>query len=151
MSRRTAVSMRDIIWLINPDKDRVDDLQSKLKQVTGQLLVDISFEFNTKRDGRQQEISLKVRRNTVFIYKEILHNIVKHADASSVKIDFANYQKEITLMVKDDGKGFNTDGLTDDGIGLKSVQKRADDIKARLQINSSPGKGTCVSIIIPIT
>lgn len=151
ISRQTAVSMRDIIWLINPEKDRLDDLQNKLKQITEQLLVDVSFEFNTKGDVSREGIPLHVRRNTIFIYKEILHNILKHANAASVEIDFINYQKKLTLLVKDDGKGFHKNGFTEDGIGLKSMQQRANDMNARLQIDSSPGNGTTVDIVIPVT
>ena len=151
ISRQTAVSMRDIIWLINPDKDRLDDLQYKLKQITEQLLVDVAFKFNTKGDGSREGIPLHIRRNTVFIYKEILHNILKHASAASVEIEFIIHHKELTLLVKDNGIGFHKDGDTGDGIGLTSMRQRANDMNARLQIDSAPGEGTTVRLVIPVT
>lgn len=151
ISRETAVGMRDIIWLINPEKDLMEDLRFKLKQIASQLLVDIPFEFHADTQNKQRALSLHTRRNTVFIFKEILHNIIKHSEADKVVIRLSYQVGSLMLLVSDNGKGFDFFGVDGEGIGLKSISKRCEEINARLQIDSYPGEGTRFDIHIPIT
>lgn len=151
ISRQTAVGMRDIIWLINPEKDQMEDLQFKLKQIASQLLVDIPFKFYADTQSQKRALSLHTRRNTVFIFKEILHNIIKHSGAEKVEIRLSHQAGKLILFVSDNGRGFDPSGIDGEGIGLKSINKRCDEINARLQIDSSPAEGTRFDIRIPIT
>lgn len=151
ISRQTAVAMRDIIWLINPGKDQVEDLQFKLKQVASQLLVDTPYEFRAGTRDHQQVIPLQIRRNTVFIFKEILHNIIKHSGASTVEISLLHHTKKMVLSVNDNGIGFDPATTNGDGIGLQSIRRRSDEMGASLQIQSTPGGGTRFEVTIPIT
>ena len=78
--------------------------------------------------------------------KEALHNIVKHAQASVVKIRFERGEKTFRIKVEDDGKGFEISGTRPLGNGLKNMKRRMESIGAKLEINASPGKGTQLEI-----
>jgi len=151
ISRQTAVAMRDIVWLINPEKDQLEALRFKLKQIASQLLVDIPYEFHTDIDNKDQVVPLHIRQNMIFIFKEMLHNIIKHSGANKVEISFFRRKNSMMLSASDNGKGFDPSGVDGDGIGLNSIRRRCDEMNARLQIESCGEEGTRFEILIPIT
>ena len=93
----------------------------------------------------------------VFIFKalqELIHNVSKHAQAKRITIDTKWGTDRIELKVTDDGKGFDTSffqsGLSNDCcFGLFSIGERLSYAGGDIDINSSPGKGTCVTITTP--
>jgi signal transduction histidine kinase len=85
------------------------------------------------------------------IVQEALTNIVRHAKAQQVKIDLFNDGETLRLSVRDDGCGFATDmasqrALAGDSMGVLGMHERAAFIGGQLGIQSSPGKGTHVSL-----
>ena len=79
------------------------------------------------------------------ILEEHLNNILKHADASFVKISFDSIEDELILKVSDNGKGFKMNQKRS-GIGIPNMISRAESLGGRLTINSAPGLG-CVLIV----
>ena len=83
------------------------------------------------------------------VVQEALSNAARHSGASSVWIDATVKGPEIVLEVGDDGRGL--DPLErGEGLGLAGMEERAAILTARLDIRSSPGRGTVVRLIIPI-
>ena len=82
------------------------------------------------------------------IIQEALSNVVKHAEATEVRIEIWRGPKRIDIAITDDGKGFDplevyTNGSrTPGGFGLSSMTERARIIGGSLDITSSPGNGT---------
>jgi signal transduction histidine kinase len=81
------------------------------------------------------------------MYKEILHNIVKHSNAKKVTVLVDHQHDAFTLTVRDDGVGFDH---TEDfpGNGMKSLKLRADEINGHLKIDSIKDVGTTVTIML---
>lgn len=75
----------------------------------------------------------------MLIYKEVLHNITKHASANSVAIDFLIYRKHLILKIKDDGKGFIPGSYPGNGLG--NMQRRAELLGGKLDLHTEPGEG----------
>ena len=84
------------------------------------------------------------------ILKETLNNVVKHAQATRVKILFDLEKDEMLWRIDDDGKGFEPapDNALDDG--LRNIRQRAAALGGHAEIKSFPGKGTRVSVRIPL-
>ena len=81
------------------------------------------------------------------LFKEALQNVVKHADASSVRVEVRYHAPQLTLTVRDDGNGF--DGNRPDlGNGLVLMKQRAAKHKGTLQVSSTPGAGTTVRLSV---
>ena len=78
------------------------------------------------------------------ILQEIIHNSIKHAQAKNLYIGFGYEEERIVIFAKDDGIGFDVAKIkeTSGGLGLKSIESRADILNCLMLIESSPGKGT---------
>lgn len=84
--------------------------------------------------------------------RELLVNVVKHAQAKRVTLTVENKDDEVGVIVKDDGVGFNVDEASarDKGYGLFSIRERVRHLGGRVEISSQPGNGTSVLIAIPL-
>lgn len=77
------------------------------------------------------------------IVQELLHNTLRHAQAGRCRIALHHYQQKVLLIVEDDGKGFAPAAMrnTKGGLGLKSIESRAQVLGARSLLRTAPGKG----------
>jgi signal transduction histidine kinase len=85
------------------------------------------------------------------LFQEILSNILRHAQASVIKITIDQTKDNLSLLVRDNGKGFILEEKlkASDGLGLSNLQKRTLMMDGNFTINSNPGLGTEVQISIP--
>jgi signal transduction histidine kinase len=89
---------------------------------------------------------------TVFrIFQEVLTNVARHAQATSVKVDLRVSREELTLQVADNGVGIaGNDARGRNSLGLLGMQERAQLFGGEVHISGAPGKGTTVSVRIPL-
>ena len=123
--------------------DLIQDLIQKIQlERSHQLTIDDSVNWSL--------IGSVVKMHTYRILQEATMNIQKHAEASFVFIKFSLNEsaKEIELIIKDDGKGFNNQKKP--GIGLKNIKSRVDEVHGKISIDSKLGNGTKISIFIPL-
>ena len=80
------------------------------------------------------------------IAQETLNNVAKHADATSVEITLQGDASEVTLEIRDDGKGFNTQAEAPGHLGLAIMRERALAVGGELAIESGPGQGTALTL-----
>ena len=85
------------------------------------------------------------------LLQEIINNIIKHAQATEIYIDAQLKTGTLSLIVQENGVGFNPDEIKarKSGMGLNSIYKRIEMINGKLILNSAPGEGTSISIEIP--
>ncbi len=87
------------------------------------------------------------------IVQELVNNVIKHAAAKNVlvQVHLSGQEKLLAITVEDDGKGFDTTALDQsDGIGWRNIQNRIEFLKGKLDVQSTPGKGTSIMIEITI-
>ncbi len=85
------------------------------------------------------------------VIQESVSNAIKHSKAERLDINIHKDEKEITLMIEDNGVGFNKENLSEnDGIGIKNITSRVEYLKGTIDISSSEGKGTLIAIHIPL-
>ena len=93
---------------------------------------------------------MQQRKNLYLIFKEAVNNAAKYADCSSVNVNVTKEDHHIRLHIADNGKGFILSDCSY-GNGLKNMQARAAEIHGKISIESEPGKGTNISLSMPIT
>jgi ligand-binding sensor domain-containing protein len=145
---QTIDAMRDIIWFINPQNDASQDILFKMKETAAKLLIGIDWSFNFSPAIRLDILSLEVRRNIFLVYKEVLTNVVRHAEAKKCSVELIKDSNRLDIIIQDNGKGFDIRNVKMN-YGLLSIKKRAENIKAKLEITSELGKGTRVILKVP--
>lgn len=118
-------------------KDSIDYLSHSFRLAGTVFNVDIHLEEAIMPEA------LKV--NLYRIVQEQLSNILKHAEASQVKLSMIQGERILSLDISDNGKGFDTNRKTN-GIGLTNIHQRAEAYNGKVNIESSPGKGCLLHI-----
>jgi len=143
--------LRDIIWCISPDHDTLESMELRMRSVARTLLVHLTHEFRATGMAATA-VEMGARRHLFLIYKELLHNIVRHAHASHVAISLDATHQRLCLEVADNGSGMSSG--PSEGRGIKSIRRRVQEIGADLRIDSTPGGGgttVCVVVHMPRT
>lgn len=83
--------------------------------------------------------------------QEIVQNTIKHSGAKNLELAIKKEKKEILILAKDDGKGFDAENLKKNspGLGLKSIESRIEILKGTYILQSAPDKGTTYFIRVP--
>jgi len=143
-----------LVWELRPTA--LDDLGLRAALANyiqdWSVRVSVSAELHTAgltTDRLGSEIETTLYR----IAQEALNNIAKHARAGHVEIILERRPDHVSLIVEDDGVGFDPAGVDADrrGFGLLGMQERAALVGATLQIESAPGEGTTVLVRMPTT
>ncbi len=154
--RELVDSMADIVWSMNPRRDDVRSLVLRVRQFASDLLESkgIDWEFTPPEELENVKISPDVRRHVLSIFKEALHNIVRHSACKSVSLHLQLNEGFLEAEIQDDGCGFKVprDGSTwrCAGAGLMNIQRRAVEMHGKLEIQSSPGTGTRLRLRVPL-
>ncbi|MBN1318712.1 MAG: GAF domain-containing protein [Anaerolineales bacterium] len=95
------------------------------------------------------ELNETAEEELYLIAMEALNNALKHAGATSITVNFRVIDDQVELEIADDGQGFDCHGKSR-GVGLASMQERAQKLGGSLMIHSFLGKGTSVKVILPV-
>ncbi len=112
----------------------------------------IKTEF-TVGDRAIPSLSPQIELQVIRIVQEALSNVRKHAGATRAKVKVVAADNEVTIMVEDDGKGFDFESTKGDWtkFGLRNMKERADSVRGNLLIESAPENGTKVTLSLPLT
>lgn len=150
-SQRMMDAMDDIVWSIKPSNDSMQKIAARMREFAINVLEakEIEMDFRIDDDVFDVKLNMEARRDFFLIFKEAVNNAAKYSNASQVTIQLGLHGKRLVLVVSDDGVGFVPDEA-DNGNGLGNMLKRADAMKARIQISSVPGNGTHVTLNVPV-
>ena len=96
-------------------------------------------------------LPLEFKRDLFLIYKEVLNNIVRHAEADNVLILIDCRRNRLEMLIEDTGRGFNNlDQEFREGNGLRNLRMRAQAIGANLKVRSALSEGTRINITVPM-
>ncbi|HSU28872.1 MAG TPA: sensor histidine kinase [Chitinophagaceae bacterium] len=150
-SRKMLDAMADIVWTINPENDQFEKIILRMRSFAYELLgaKNIDFEFIADEEVAKLKLPMDVRKNLYLIFKEATNNMVKYSGASKAMFTISGEKKIMTLMIRDNGKGFDIQ-TSRGGNGLKNMKKRAEEIGAKISIDSHPGDGTTIELSIAV-
>ncbi len=148
-ARKMLDAMADIVWTINPENDQFEKIILRMRSFAYELLgaKKIDFEFIANDDVTKMKLPMDMRKNLYLIFKEATNNMVKYSDASKASFSISGTKEKLTMMIRDNGKGFDMTKLSE-GNGLKNMKRRAEEIGAQLLIESFPGSGTTIQLSI---
>ncbi len=101
--------------------------------------------------GLENRISNDMEITIFRIIQELVTNIVKHAQATEASISLTQHDSELNMMIEDNGKGFKVGKLEEkDGMGLGNIERRVEHLEGSMEVDSALGRGTNISIDIPL-
>jgi len=139
--------LSDIVWLLNPEQAHMQKLFEKLEEYARQLAQIKSIEVIADIADKIAllELPIEVRKNIYLICKEAINNAVKYSQATVLEIHASDFDQNLKIIIRDNGVGFHQDTIKK-GNGLANMQNRAHEIDAKLDFDSSPDKGTRLSL-----
>jgi signal transduction histidine kinase len=109
---------------------------------------DLTITFDDELDDA--EIPFELRRFLFRTLRELLFNVKKHSQSSEAYVRLTSKQSHVELEVADHGLGFDRDSLdSGQGFGLFSLQERAHALGGTVELDSSAGRGTRVTVVLP--
>jgi signal transduction histidine kinase len=148
VAQQTTASMRDIVWLISPGEKTTDDLAARLRSSAASLLA--GMEWTWSAGDLRGTLPLDAQRDVLLILKEALHNVRKHAGAKRVDIRLDEPAgRSFRMEIADEGRGFDAGNAA--GHGLANMQRRAQRLRGQLIVDSAPGRGTRLTLTLPLS
>jgi two-component sensor histidine kinase len=139
------------IAALHPDADHGGDFLVALDHSTRELLHsrnDASMPIRFVREGSPRPLSTPVRDALFHIGREAIANMLRHAHAVNMELSLRYEPKLVILVIRDDGIGFQ-DSQQSAGFGIRGMQRRCTKIGARMELETAPGHGTCITIRAP--
>jgi PAS domain S-box-containing protein len=137
--------MRALIFELRPDALEKEGLVAALSRHTEAILARYHLAVETVF-CEEPSAPLDVKEALYRIAVESMNNAVKHAQATRISLRLQTQDGIITLEVVDDGVGFDPQGEYPGHLGLRSMQERAAQIGAALEVESAPGRGAQVKV-----
>ena len=151
-TRELVSALYETVWAVNPENDNLDALASYLCQLGNQLCSQAQLRCRLEVPDLPAQVALssQVRHNLIMAVKEALHNILKHARASEVRIRINFAASVLSICIQDDGGGFDP-ASKPPGNGLGHFKRRMEAIGGSLIIESTLAVGTRVTLRLPVT
>ncbi|HEY6987008.1 MAG TPA: two-component regulator propeller domain-containing protein [Bryobacteraceae bacterium] len=150
VSRELSESMGDIVWSVDPGRDRLRDLLQRMRRFASDLLSGSNIEFRFDVTAREQDIHIApgMRREIYLVFKEALNNVVRHSGCSCAEIAISVDNSWLELKVQDNGNGLNRNS-NEGGHGIASMRERTQRIGGQFQLE--PGKlgGLLITVRVP--
>jgi signal transduction histidine kinase len=134
----------DIVWSIKPDNDALPELVARMRSFAAQTLESMGVEltFQVKGDLQKLQIPMEVRQQLYLLFKEIVNNAAKHAQATEMTISLVTDGRTFDIKMEDNGIGFDSTQVRSGGNGVKNIRQRAAQIDAVCELRTAPGLGT---------
>ena len=151
MIDQAVTEVRRISQNLMPNSLRINGLRAGIQQLANDL--EHIHGLNTTLDIVENLDSTLSNQQEISIYRiiqEACNNVVKHSEAKSLFLQLSQFQKELILIIEDDGKGFEiaSDYPT---IGIKSIKTRVTHLNGTIDIDSKQDQGTTITVNIPLS
>jgi PAS domain S-box-containing protein len=150
LTRGALAEMRTLLLELRPatlTEVGMEELLRQLSEATrGRARVPVTLEIDGVDALPPDALPPDVKTAFYYVAQEALNNVVKHAHAQQIDIFFGAQADGATLIVRDDGQGFDSSLVTPEHLGLQIMRERTESIDAVLEIQSRPGAGTQVRI-----
>jgi two-component sensor histidine kinase len=145
ISRESVAAMSDIVWAINPKKDSLDDMVSRMRRFAGEAFAarGVELEFRGPEHESALRLDHETRRELFLVFKEAVTNAVRHSGCARAEVELRVDGRRLVLAVSDDGRGFDPSAPSE-GNGLESMRRRAGALGGTLDVDSGAAGGAAV-------
>jgi len=157
LARRTSKEIRQMLFTLRPLILESEGLSAALQDLANKVQETHHQQVLVEADPKVEE-QMEVGKQGVvfFIVEEAVNNARKHAKAEHIRIRLRKRGEMALLEIQDDGVGFDVQSVEEDyqrrgSLGMINLQERAEMVNGVLRIDSTPGRGTNVTVSIPLS
>jgi signal transduction histidine kinase len=157
LARRTSKEIRQMLFTLRPLILESEGLSAALQDLANKVQETHHQQVLVEADPKVEE-QMEVGKQGVvfFIVEEAVNNARKHAKAEHIRIRLRKRGEMALLEIQDDGVGFDVQSVEEDyqrrgSLGMINLQERAEMVNGVLRIDSAPGRGTNVTVSIPLS
>jgi signal transduction histidine kinase len=153
MVRRSQAETHRAVWDLRESAHEPPDLVTSLTKMLDGLSTDGGAKVDLTCVGEQRGLPAAVGGQLLRVAQEAVTNALKHGEASRIGVELRFAQDRLTLIVRDDGRGFDAEhppSASSGHFGLFGMRERAIKLEADLRVTSRPGEGTAIQIDVPL-
>lgn len=139
---------RRSVMALRPRKPEGTDLLGALRALADRLLAGTGIQVAFKLEGRPRPLREALEEELIRMAQELMTNALRHGRARNLEVVLAYEARRVRLAIRDDGQGFDP-GAKAGGYGMRSIRETLRTLKGRLEVESRPGAGARVTIILP--
>ncbi len=140
---------RRSVMTLRPRRPAGTDLLGALHELADRLLTGTDIQVELAQSGRARPLSDHLEEELLRMGREALTNALRHGRAKWVRVTLIFEEQQVQLSIADDGQGFDP-RAEGGGYGLRSIRETIKRLKGHLDIDSSLGLGSCITITLPI-
>jgi signal transduction histidine kinase len=146
MTHEAVRTMDEIVWAVNPRNDTLEDLANYIFHFAQEFFrySPVRCRLDIPPDLPPLHLTTEVRHNLFLAVKEALNNVLKHAQATNARVTLQLKSSSLAISVEDDGRGFTPEAQRPGGNGLRNMRQRLESLGGRVEVESTPGRGTTV-------
>ncbi len=155
-AKETMERMSDIVWMIKPGETETGSLKHRMERFAYEICSSKNIALQMKLDelsagprGENMKLTMEQKKNIYLVFKEAVNNAVKYSGTEKLDVTASIQNKELTLCVKDSGKGFDS-SIIKKGNGLDNMQNRAKESGGVLTVESTENTGTTILLVVPV-
>ena len=151
--RSSIAEARRYVWDLRSQSLDDRDLPTALAEMTRRLAADSDVQTQFEVSGTFRPLPAQIENNLLRVGQEAVNNAVRHARARTVSVNLSFDATSVRLSVRDDGRGFDPaqqSGGHNGHFGIVGMRERAEEMGGQLHIESEPGRGSQVSVSVPI-
>ena len=158
MARGLARALSDVVWSIDPRRDDLQNVITRIRQVASAVLEAQGITWSLEAPSEPEKVKLtpEQRHHLFLIFKEALNNIARHAHSASARLTIRVEGDQLRAEIVDDGCGFNPALSLESaknerpGNGLNNMRLRAEQLRGGINIDSTSGRGTRLELTVPL-
>jgi len=147
-----AVSLQEArrsVMALSPRKPEGTDLLGALRILSDRLLAGTGIQVELAQTGQPKRLDHRLEEELLRMAQEALTNALRHGKAKWVRVTVQHGTRQVGLCIEDDGRGFDP-AAGAAGYGLRSIRETLEKLRGHIDIDSGPGRGTRITIILPL-
>lgn len=151
-SRTLVKALDEIVWVVDPARDTLASMVRYLASYAEEYLTAMKTTCRVQIPNSFEDhpVSGQVRHHLFLAIKEALNNAIRHGGATEVGFRVRMEDDRLCILITDNGSGFDPSEPSR-GRGLSNLRERLEQIHGRCELESSPGKGTSISLQVPFS
>ncbi len=152
LAKFSSKQLRDFLWIVSEEDTNLENFCNYLRRYAYEFLENfgIDFKFSLVGNTKVHLSFFPVRVCLYHVFREALINVVKHSNATLVRVLISVTNDRLIFEIKDNGKGFNKEHIKPKHFGLKNMEKRVKMSGGDFVLNTAPGRGTSIRVSLPL-